>query len=226
MEIESRLKKDAIVTSTPEQRVREQSLLHYIGVSLSAALLVLIAALAVLVIVMPKIAGGIPLTVLTSSMVPRYPPGTLLVDLPVEPDSLRLGDVATYQIDSGKPGVITHRIIAIESSSDGSRTFQFKGDNNSQPDERTVVEKQVQGKVWYSLPFIGYVNNAVNGSNKIWIVPVLAMMLFAYAGYSFISGIVASRRKSPSPLTHAVTGSIPVDILISKQSTRRPRHLR
>jgi len=204
----------------------DKGLLHAIGISMSAALLVLIAALALLVIVIPKLEGGVPLTVLTSSMVPHYPPGTLLVDLPVEPDDLRLGDVATYQIESGKPGVITHRIIAIHSSSDGSRTFEFTGDNNSEPDEQEVVEKQIQGKVWYSLPLIGYVNNAVNGQSKVWIVPMLAVLLFSYAGYSFVSGIVASRRKKRIAITRADTGSVPVDILISAQSLRRPRHSR
>lgn len=168
---------------------------HYIGVALSAALLLLVIALALLVIVIPKAVGGIPLTVLTSSMIPHYPPGTLIIDRPVDPKDLRIGDVVTYQIESGKPGVITHRIIAIHSSSDGSRTFQFKGDNNSQPDVDDVIEKQIQGRVWYSLPWIGYVNNAVNGQGGNWIVPALAGLLFAYAGYTVASAIVGRRMK-------------------------------
>ncbi len=39
-----------------------------------------------------------------SSMIPKFPPGTLLVDTPTKPNDLRVGDVATYQIASVKLG--------------------------------------------------------------------------------------------------------------------------
>ena len=172
-----------------------KGLVHYLGLALSGALLVLVLALAALVVVIPKLAGGIPLTVLTSSMIPKFPPGTLVVDVPVKTNELRIGDVATYQIVPGKPGVITHRIIAIHNDSNGARTFQFKGDNNSQPDPADILAEQVQGRVWYSLPYIGYVNNAVSGENKTWIVPVIAGLLFAYAAYAVATTVVSARRK-------------------------------
>ena len=91
----------------------EKTVWHYLGVSLSAALLVLVIALAALVIVIPKVAGAIPMTVLTSSMEPGLPPGTLIIVKPIDPAALAINDVATYQIESGKRGVITHRIVAI-----------------------------------------------------------------------------------------------------------------
>ncbi|TFD74572.1 signal peptidase I [Cryobacterium sp. Sr8] len=172
---------------------------HYIGVALSGALLLLVLALAVILIVVPKVAGGVPLTVLTSSMEPRLPPGTLIVVRPVNPDDLRIGDVVTYQIQSGKPGVITHRIIAVASSSDGSRSFTLQGDNNGAPDSEQVIEAQIQGRLWYSLPYIGYVNNGVNGENKAWIVPVAAVLLLSYAGYMIAAGTVAAARGKRKP---------------------------
>jgi signal peptidase len=194
-------KATAKVTVNPEAQP-EKGLRHYIGLALSGALLLLVVALAVLLIVVPKVAGGIPLTVLTSSMEPRLPPGTLIVVRPVNPDDLRIGDVATYQIRSGKPGVITHRIIAIASSSDGSRSFTFKGDNNSEPDNEPVIEAQIQGRLWYSVPYVGYVNNGVNGANRAWIIPVAAVLLLCYSGYMIASGAVAAvknRRRPTGP---------------------------
>jgi signal peptidase len=160
----------------------------------SGAFLLLVIALGVLVLVVPKVVGGIPLTVLTSSMIPHFPPGTLVIDRPVDPADLKVGDVATYQIESGQPGVITHRIIAIRSSTDGTRSFQFKGDNNSVPDGKEVVQAQIRGKVWYSIPLLGYVNNAVNGPTRSAIIPIVASLLFAYAGYTIASAIVGARR--------------------------------
>ena len=177
----------------------EKGLWHYIGVALSGALLLLVVALAVILIVVPKVAGGIPLTVLTSSMEPRLPPGTLIVVRPVNPDDLRIGDVVTYQIQSGKPGVITHRIIAIASSSDGSRSFTFQGDNNGAPDSEQIIEAQIQGRRWYSVPFVGFVNGEVNGPNKAWIIPVAAGLLLTYAGYMVASGTVAAVKNGRKP---------------------------
>lgn len=172
----------------------EKGWLHYVGVALSGALLLLVIALAVMVIVVPKVAGGVPLTVLTSSMKPGLPPGTLIVIGPVDPNDIVIGDVVTYQIRSGHPDVITHRITSIVSSSDGSRTFILKGDNNGSEDDPVLAE-QVQGRLWYSVPFIGYVNNAVNGANKAWIVPVGAVLLFSYAGFMIAGGAIGALRK-------------------------------
>ncbi|MEB0287429.1 signal peptidase I [Cryobacterium sp. MDB1-18-2] len=173
----------------------DKSLLHYLGLAVSGAILLLVVALALLLIVVPKVTGSTPLTVLTSSMEPTLPPGTLIIVRPVTPDEIRIGDVVTYQIRSGEPGVITHRVTAISSSSEGGRTFTFKGDNNSVADADQVLPVQIQGRLWYSVPWVGWVNNAVNGQSRSWIVPIVAGLLFAYMGYMFASGAVSALRK-------------------------------
>lgn len=178
---------------------RERGLWHYLGVSLSAALLLAVLAIAALVIVIPKVAGALPMTVLTSSMEPGLPPGTLIIVKPIDPDALGIGDIATYQIESGKRGVITHRIIAINLIANGERSFLFQGDNNSAIDD-PVLPVQIQGKLWYSIPLLGWVNNAVNGENRSWIVTVAAGLLFAYAGFTVASSINAAMKKRRSKI--------------------------
>jgi signal peptidase len=165
-----------------QQPAKDKGIWHYLGVSLSAALLLLVIALAAIVIVVPKVAGATPMTVLTSSM------------KPIDPNDLQIGDVATYQIRSGVPGVITHRIIAINLIASGERSFLFQGDNNSAMDD-PVRPAQIQGKLWYSVPLLGWVNNAVNGENKSWITPLIAGLLFAYAGYTVVSAVHGSVKK-------------------------------
>jgi signal peptidase len=187
----------------PTDAPRERGLLHYIGLGASGALLVAVIALALILIVIPKVAGATPLTVLTASMEPLYPPGTLIYVLPVKPADIRLGDVITYQIDSGKPAVISHRVIAINSPPDGKRTFILKGDNNSQADPTAVLPVQIRGRLWYSVPLFGWVNSALNGTKRSWIVDALAAALFAYAGYMIISGFVAALRKRKKTITRS-----------------------
>ncbi|KQX05811.1 S26 family signal peptidase [Leifsonia sp. Root1293] len=177
----------------PDAR-RERGLLHYLGLGLSIGLLGLVVALAALLIIVPKVGGATPLTVLTQSMEPSLPPGTLVVVGPVEPSEIRVGDVVTYQIRSGEPDVITHRVIGMTSASDGSTSFTLKGDNNAVEDPPVVAE-QIKGRLWYSVPFVGYVSSVVNGDTRSWIVPGLAIALFGYAAFMVVSGVLVSMRR-------------------------------
>jgi signal peptidase len=178
----------------PAKKDKEPGFLHYVGVALSVALLLAVVALGAILIVIPKLAGATPLTVLTSSMEPGLPPGTLIIVKPVEPDDIKIGDVVTYQIRSGEPDVITHRVIGIDALG-AEKRFIFQGDNNAAPDAELVRAVQIQGKLWYSVPYAGFVNNAVNGENKSWIVYVIAGLLLAYAAWMIVSGIFGRKKK-------------------------------
>jgi signal peptidase len=173
---------------------KEPGFLHYVGVALSVALLFAVLTLGAILIVIPKLAGAVPLTVLTNSMEPGLPPGTLVIIKPVEIDDIKIGDVITYQIKSGEPGVITHRVIGITPLGD-ERQFTLQGDNNGAADEGLVKPVQIQGRLWYSVPYVGFVNSAVNGENKSWIVYVIAGLLLAYAAWMVISGIFGRKKK-------------------------------
>jgi signal peptidase I len=190
--------------------IKEKGLLHYIGVGLSAGLLGLLVMLAALVIGVPLAAGATPMTILTGSMEPTYPPGTLIIVKPIATSDIAIGDPITYQLESGRPEVVTHRVVSI-ASANGELTFITKGDANNAPDAKPVMPVQIRGTVWYSVPLIGYVNTVVNGENRGWIVPAIAIALFSYAGYMFASGIVhAARRRRRSVETRlASTAHVP-----------------
>jgi len=176
-------------------RPAEKSLLQYVGVAASAAALLLVAALAALVIVVPAVVGGTALTVLTSSMAPAYPPGTLIVIKPTPVDEIRVGDVLTYQIESGKPAVISHRVTTRSISTEGDTTFVTKGDNNALADPEPVQAVQAKGTLWYAIPMLGWVNNAVSGESRGILVPLVAGSLFAYAAWLFFSALRARRTR-------------------------------
>ncbi|WP_308467453.1 signal peptidase I [Rathayibacter soli] len=187
--------------STAEEPAEEQSeakrrgVLHFIGVGLSAGALTLVLAFAAILIVVPWVAGATPMTILTSSMEPTLPPGTLIVVKPEPISDIRIGDVMTYQFESGKPAVVSHRVISESVRADGARTFITKGDNNAVADPNPVVAGQVRGVVWYSIPWIGYASTAINGSNRSWIVPAIAVVLIGYAGYMILGGVLEARKK-------------------------------
>ena len=176
-------------------RHKQRGVLYYLGVGLSGGLLGLVILVGLAAVAVPAIAGATPLTVLTSSMEPGLPPGTLVIVKPTEAGDLRVGDVITYQIESGKPGVVTHRITEIATSSNGSKGFVTKGDNNDVADGKLVEVVQIQGKLWYSIPWIGYIASTVNGDMRTWLVPLVATGLFLYAGYMVASGIASRAKK-------------------------------
>ncbi len=173
----------------------EKSLRHYIGLALSGSLLVIVLALGVLVIVVPAIAGGTALTVLTQSMEPKLPPGTLIIIRPTPIGDIKIGDVLTYQIKSGQSEVVSHRVISRSDDTTGRTTFITQGDNNDLPDAGSVQKAQIKGTLWYSIPWLGYLNNLVGGQGRSLLVPLVAAALFAYAGYMIASSVMGSRKR-------------------------------
>ena len=173
----------------------EKSLRHYIGFALSGSLLVIVLALGALVIVVPAIAGGTALTVLTQSMEPKLPPGTLIIIRPTPIEDIKIGDVLTYQNKSGQPQVVSHRVISRSVDTMGRTTFMTKGDNNDLPDSGPVRKVQVKGTLWYSIPWLGYLNNLVGGQGRSLLVPLVAVALFIYSGYMLASSVVSSLKR-------------------------------
>ncbi|KQS00698.1 hypothetical protein ASG12_07490 [Williamsia sp. Leaf354] len=149
-------------------------------------------------IVVPKIAGAQPYTVLTSSMTPKYPPGTLIVVRPVVAADLDIGDVVTYQIRSGEPDVITHRIVGVTFDQQGNRIFTTQGDAVGKPDARPVQRAQIRGELWYSIPYLGYVNNWITGSARLILVYGIAGVLFGYAAWQFVRSVRERRATKAS----------------------------
>lgn len=155
----------------------------------TVAWVVILGASAVVLaaVLIPRVAGATPYTILTSSMSPAYPPGTLVVVRPAAVDELEVGDVVTVQLESGEETVVTHRISAISYALDGDVEFETKGDANTAPDRELRMPVQIRGMLWYSLPYLGFLANALTGSDRQWIVTVIAIGLLGYAAGMFVS---------------------------------------
>ena len=179
----------------PQTAQPQKTLLQYLGTAVVSALLVLVVGLGMLAIVVPAVVGGSALTVLTQSMEPTLPPGTLIIIRPTAVKDIRVGTVLTYQIESDRPELETHRVIEKSTDTRGRTTFVTQGDNNDLPDSPAVQPVQVKGTLWYSIPWLGYVNNLVGGSARAIVIPIAAGALFVYAGYMVISAVLGGRRK-------------------------------
>jgi signal peptidase len=105
--------------------------------------------------------------------------------------------VITYQLESGKPTVVTHRVTGVGVDTTGELRFTTQGDANSTPDAATVRPVQVRGERWYSVPHVGRLSTLLSGDERQTLVYVVAALLLGYAGYEFI-GAAASRARRRS----------------------------
>jgi signal peptidase len=170
--------------------------LWWIKTVISWTALLAATALLLVAVLIPKIAGAQPYTILTPSMSPTYPPGTLVVVKPT--DFIGIGTVVTYQLQSGLPEVVTHRVISTAFDEQGQRRFVTQGDANDSPDQAPVRPEQIRGSVWYSVPYLGYVNNWLTGSTRTAVVGIAAGLLFGYAAWQFVSAARDRSRRSSS----------------------------
>ncbi len=158
-------------------------------------LLGIVVAGAAALIVVPKLTGSMPLTVLTGSMSPTYEPGSVVIVRPTPVDDLQIGDPITYQMRSDDPEVITHRIVSVAFAGDGSRQFITRGDANGADDPTPVKEGQVRGKVWYSVPLVGHASTALSPGDRALAINVLAGGLLLYGGFNVTAGAMERRRR-------------------------------
>lgn len=170
------------VLTRAERRAAENKTgtLWWLGQIASWLAFFLVLALIAVMIVVPRLTGSTAYTVLTGSMRPSLPPGTLIVVKPLEPEDIRIGDVMTYQLESGESEVVTHRVVGIGATTDGEQRFTLRGDANNTDDE-PVIAQQIRGSLRYSVPYLGYVNSALSGEQRIWLTRVAVGGLLAYA---------------------------------------------
>ena len=93
-----------------------------------------------------------PVAIASGSMVPSLYIGDISVIKKCGPSDVNVGDIIEYQMDGY---TVIHR-IAEKKQKKGEFYFTTKGDNNSQPDNAEVTEKQLIGKVIFKIRYLGY----------------------------------------------------------------------
>lgn len=105
------------------------------------------------ILVVPRLAGYQSLAVLSGSMEPEIPVGATVFIKDVEPRSLKSGDVITYKLNEETR--VTHRVVQINEE---SQTVITKGDANGNTDGSPVSYSQIEGKVAFQIPLLGYIS--------------------------------------------------------------------
>ena len=140
-------------------------------------LLVVAVVLMTLALVGVRLVGLQPYVVLSGSMEPTYPVGSLIYVQKVDPHILQVGDPITYMVSDNT--VVTHRIIQVleDETEPGTVRFFTQGDANDIPDAVSVHYRNVLGKPVFSLPYLGYVSNYIQNPPGTYVAICAALVL-------------------------------------------------
>lgn len=105
---------------------------------------------------LPRLMGWQAQVVLSGSMEPAMPTGSVAFVQPTEPEQLDVGDIISFYHPEKPSRVVTHRLAEIVRQ-DGNLVFQTRGDANDDVDPWLVPAADVIGTVRFSVPYTGYV---------------------------------------------------------------------
>lgn len=110
--------------------------------------------IAVLLLIAPIVIGDMPVRILSGSMEPAYPVGSITYyHQNANFEDFAVGDAVTFLFGDGG-SLATHRIIAIDES---SRSFTTKGDSNNSQDASQLPFERVKGKTAsFAIPYAGF----------------------------------------------------------------------
>lgn len=122
----------------------------------TTVLLLLVVILAILLAGV-RLVGLQPFAILSGSMEPTYPVGSIIYVKKVAPEDVQVGDPITYVMNEDLL-VCTHRVVAVDSD---DKTFRTKGDANDTEDFGGVHFNNLIGVPQFHIPYLGYVSDFV-----------------------------------------------------------------
>ena len=126
----------------------------------STVLVALIVILAI-ALVGVRIVGIKTYAVVSGSMEPVYPTGSLLYVKSADAQDLKVGDAITFMLDEDT--VATHRVMEVVPDQEDPSVIRFrtKGDANEAEDGGLVYYKNVIGTPVFTIPYLGYVTSYI-----------------------------------------------------------------
>ena len=119
------------------------------------------------------------LIVRSGSMSPVFNTGDLIVVRRVTAETshqLKVGDIISFREPSNEKFMVTHRIAAIETNEQGSRSFRTKGDANQSVDLSPIPEKNIEGIFVSKISNLGYLLNSIKQRNLLLFFAVAALL--------------------------------------------------
>lgn len=172
--------------------------------NIGTTILVIAVVIFVILLAGVRLAGIKPYAVLSGSMEPEYPVGSLIYVKNVDTNKLKVGDDITFMLDEDT--LATHRIIEVIPDEKDSSVVRFKtkGIANEYADSGLVRSENVVGKPVFDIPYLGYVSSYIQNPPGLYIAIAGGIVILALA---FLPDLFKDKPKKAessgeSPETH------------------------
>lgn len=108
----------------------------------------------------PRLIGLEPQVVLSGSMEPAMPTGSVVFVKDKEAARVRPGDILTFRNPDNPQQRVSHRVTEVVTDANGL-AFRTKGDANETADQWLVPAANVVGTVQWTVPYMGRVTRRV-----------------------------------------------------------------
>lgn len=158
------------------EKRREESKLKRIW-DILTTVVVCAAVLLAILLAGVRLVGLTPFAVLSGSMEPAYHVGSLIYVKSVDPAQVQVGDPITFVLNEDLV-VATHRVVGIDSM---NSAFYTKGDANDAADGAPVLYENLLGVPVFTIPYLGYLSNALSTTKGMIIAGTVAAVLLILA---------------------------------------------
>ncbi len=173
-----------------EQKVKKKrknkksvTFLHLLG-----ELLLIIVILVCIPLTVPRLFGYEVYSVVSGSMEPAIPTGSMVYIKSAEPEDIMEEDVIAFYSPSNPDAIITHRVVKNKVV---SGEFETKGDANDANDPVPVPYDNLVGRVTVSIPFAGeLLSGIVTTEGKIVIIGIVVISVVL----QIVAGIIQKKK--------------------------------
>lgn len=163
--------------------------------SIITTAVVILAVIFAVLLIGVRLFGIQVYSVISGSMEPEYPVGSLIYVKDADPSEIEVNDVITYVLPSETPS--THRVVRIDAE---NQFFYTKGDANEIEDGAPVHFKNLIGTPVFKIPYLGYVAYYIQHPPGMYIAIAAGAVLLMLA---FLPDLFKKDKKKdePSPET-------------------------
>ncbi len=114
-----------------------------------------------------------PYAIISGSMEPEYPVGSLVYVKPAEPEEVKEGDPIAFVLNE-ELVVAIHRVVSVDEQ---KSSFITKGDANEAVDAAPVHFNNLIGKPVFCIPMLGYVSDYITNPPGMYVAICAAVVL-------------------------------------------------
>ena len=123
----------------------------------------------------PDVFGIKTFTIISGSMEPNISVNDLVIIKKVEKSEIKKGDIISFKINGE---IITHRVINIETDTNGEILYTTQGDANNIQDYNKITFENIEGKYIGKIPKVGKIVITLKNKETLTVLIVLLLIIY------------------------------------------------